>query len=243
MAAFVFAAVFVTATISGTLGMAGGMILMGLYAAALPVGTAMVLHGVTQLASNGSRAYLTRQHFYLRTVGWYLLGAGAALAVFTYLTVVVDRGTVFIVLGGAPIAAALIPKRVALAFERPSHAAACGVVTTSAQLIAGASGPLLDIFFLRSRLDRYQVVATKALTQSMGHAFKLVYYGVLVNAGSADVAWWIYPGVVVAAFAGSRTGRALLDRLSEVQFRRWTARVVLAIGSVYAARGAWELWL
>ena len=242
MAAFVFIAVFVTATISGTLGMAGGMILMGIYAATLPVGTAMILHGVTQLASNASRAFLLRKHMYLGTLGWYLLGSVGAVATFAYLAIAVDRATIFIVLGSAPIVAALIPRDIALAFERPGHAVACGVVTTSAQLLAGASGSLLDIFFLRSRLDRFQVVATKALTQSMGHAFKLVYYGVLVNAGGADIAWWIYPGVVVCAFAGSRTGRALLERLSELSFRRWTSRIVLVIGAIYMARGALELW-
>ena len=48
---------------------------------------------------------------------------------------------------------------------------------TAAQLFAGASGPLLDFFYLHARLDRYQVVANKALTQTIGHMLKLVYYG------------------------------------------------------------------
>ena len=42
-------AVLITSFISGILGMAGGMILMGVLLALLPLPTAMVLHGVTQM--------------------------------------------------------------------------------------------------------------------------------------------------------------------------------------------------
>src|SRR5258707_7523047 len=50
----------VTSFISGILGMAGGMILMGILLAALPLPAAMMLHGITQLASNAWRAFLWR---------------------------------------------------------------------------------------------------------------------------------------------------------------------------------------
>ena len=48
----------VTSFISGILGMAGGMILMGILLAVVPLPQAMMLHGITQLASNGWRAVL-----------------------------------------------------------------------------------------------------------------------------------------------------------------------------------------
>ena len=44
------AAVVATSFISGILGMAGGMILMGILLATMSVGSAMIVHGVTQLA-------------------------------------------------------------------------------------------------------------------------------------------------------------------------------------------------
>ena len=50
------AAVLFTAFLSGIFGMAGGMILLGLLLAMLPLAQAMLLHGITQLASNGWRA-------------------------------------------------------------------------------------------------------------------------------------------------------------------------------------------
>jgi uncharacterized membrane protein YfcA len=56
------AAVLSTSFVSGIFGMAGGMILMGILLAIMPLATAMVLHGLTQMASNGWRAWLWREH-------------------------------------------------------------------------------------------------------------------------------------------------------------------------------------
>ena len=50
----------VTSFISGILGMAGGMILMGILLAMMPLPQAMMLHGITQLSANGWRAWLWR---------------------------------------------------------------------------------------------------------------------------------------------------------------------------------------
>ena len=72
---------FATAVLSGVFGMAGGVILMGVYVVALPVRDAMVLHGVTQLAANGSRALFLVEHARWRVVGTYAVGAVAALLV------------------------------------------------------------------------------------------------------------------------------------------------------------------
>src|SRR3954463_13626565 len=49
-----------TAFLSGLFGMAGGLILIGVLLALMPLPTAMVLHAITQMASNGWRAFLWR---------------------------------------------------------------------------------------------------------------------------------------------------------------------------------------
>src|SRR5260370_14622847 len=45
-----------TALLSGVFGMAGGLILVGVLLVVMPLPQAMVLHAVTQMASNGWRA-------------------------------------------------------------------------------------------------------------------------------------------------------------------------------------------
>ena len=47
-----------TAFLSGLFGMAGGLILIGVLLTILPLPSAMVLHAITQMASNGWRAFL-----------------------------------------------------------------------------------------------------------------------------------------------------------------------------------------
>ena len=101
-------AALVTSVISAVFGMAGGMILMGFYAAQLPVQVAMVLHGVTQLFANGFRAFLLRDRIFGPGLVWYGVGSLASLAFFAWLALVVARPVVFPVHGRDP-ARALAP--------------------------------------------------------------------------------------------------------------------------------------
>src|SRR5712671_966564 len=61
-----------TAFLSGLFGMAGGLILIGVLLTILPLPSAMVLHAITQMASNGWRAFLWRSHIRWRPVSIYL---------------------------------------------------------------------------------------------------------------------------------------------------------------------------
>jgi uncharacterized membrane protein YfcA len=62
------AAMVGTSFLSGIFGMAGGLILVGILLALLPLQDAMVLHGVTQMASNGWRGLLWWRHVRWRIV-------------------------------------------------------------------------------------------------------------------------------------------------------------------------------
>ena len=68
-----------TAFLSGLFGMAGGLILIGVLLTILPLPSAMVLHAITQMASNGWRALLWRSHIRWRPVSIYLIGCALAL--------------------------------------------------------------------------------------------------------------------------------------------------------------------
>src|SRR5688572_20076871 len=88
-----------TSFISGILGMAGGMILMGILLAMMPLPAAMMLHGITQLASNGWRALLWRASVEWRVLRGYCLGALVALAFFAVVQLVVSKPIALITLG------------------------------------------------------------------------------------------------------------------------------------------------
>ena len=234
-------AVLVTSFLSGIFGMAGGMILMGLLLAMLPVAQAMLLHGVTQLAANGWRAWLWRGHVRWRTVGCY--GAAAVLTAggFALLPFATDKATALIVLGSLPFVALLLPREVRADATRGTHACACGVICTILQLLAGISGPILDLFFVHAAMDRKQVVATKAAIQVFSHTLKIVYFGSLLAWGAHRDADTMEPLVFLIAIgfavAGTNLSRRVLDAMNEAQFRAWTKWIVLATGTVYLAQG------
>src|SRR5215207_8591624 len=112
-AAALAVAVVATSFLSGIFGLAGGIVLMGALLLFLPVTTAMVLHAVTQMAANGSRAVLWRAHADYRIFFRYMIGAVAAFALFAALRFVPDRGMVFIVLGVVPLVGLALPERLA----------------------------------------------------------------------------------------------------------------------------------
>ena len=234
-------AVVATSFISGILGMAGGMILMGALLALMPVPAAMLLHGITQMASNGWRACLWRSAVAWPIVGGIALGALIALAVFAVLHVVVSRPAAYLILGITPFATWLLPRDANLDVDRRGHPLACGVVCTALQLLSGVSGPLLDVFFLHSKMGRREIVATKAAAQTFGHAVRIVYFGVLFGGADSAVEWWLALAMVGLAMVGTTLSRRVLEAMTDVDFRQWTRRTVLVIGAYYLANGGWLL--
>ena len=233
-------AAVVTSFLSGILGMAGGMILMGALLALLPVADAMVLHGVTQLAANGWRAWLWRRMIARRVMAGYALGAVAAVAVFAISNIVLSRPLVLIALGATPFLMYLLPARLELNVDRRGQPFLCGLACMGMQLLSGVAGPLLDTFFLRSRLDRKSVVATKAATQTLSHTGKIAYFGAL-TAAPGHVDPWMAGLMVLCAVAGTTASRQVLERMTDANFRDWTRRVVMTVASFYLASGVWAI--
>ncbi|MCH2458013.1 MAG: sulfite exporter TauE/SafE family protein, partial [Henriciella sp.] len=84
-AAIILIATLVTAFISGIFGMAGGLILMGVLTALLPVATAMIVHGAIQMVSNGWRAWLLRKQINWAIFARYATGSVGAVLLLVLL--------------------------------------------------------------------------------------------------------------------------------------------------------------
>ena len=164
-AALIVAAALVTSFVSGIIGMAGGLLLMGTLALVLPVSAAFVTHGIFQLVANGWRATLHREHVLWPIIGRYALAAAAAALLVSAIRFVPSRPLLFTLLGAVPMLIWLPRQWITLDAGRPLHAYASGFAVTATNLVAGVAGPLLDIFFVRTALTRHQIVATKAATQ------------------------------------------------------------------------------
>jgi uncharacterized membrane protein YfcA len=231
-------AVLATSFLSGIFGMAGGMILMGVLLLFLSVPAAMVLHAVTQAASNGWRAILWRRYIDRGILIRHVLGALLAVGLFSLLRFVPDRALVLVAMGVVPFVTMAVPERFAPRVDRAWGSELSGFVSGALQLLSGVSGPILDIFFVRTTLDRRTVVATKAACQLSTHIMKLVYFGAIVSTSLDEVGWFAMAMSVVLALTGTTLSRTVLERLTDVQFRVWTQRIVLGIGVVYLIQGA-----
>lgn len=232
----------VTSFISGILGMAGGMILMGILLAMLPLPVAMMLHGITQLASNAWRALLWRQWVDWRIFRGYVYGALAMLAIFVVVKLLVSKPVAFIVMGFTPFITLGLPEKLHLNVERRGQPFACGFICTALALMAGVSGPILDIFFVRSKMTRHAVVATKAMTQSFSHVTKIAYFGAFAAVEGAEVDPWLGGVMVGLALMGTSLSRHVLERMNDASFRLWTRWTVMTLGVIYLGSGLWEIW-
>ncbi len=240
--AVIAVSVVITSFISGILGMAGGMILMGVLLALLPVPAAMMLHGVAQMAANGWRAWLWRHEVDWRVFRSVALGALLVLILFSVIQLTASKPISYLLLGATPFVSYLLPEKLKLNVDKRGHSFLCGLTCTAIQLVAGVSGPLLDVFFVRSAMARRQVVATKAATQTFGHIFKIIYFGLLLNTAHGNIDWRVAASVILLAMVGTTFSRNVLDAMSDVSFRSWTRRIVLVTGSCYLAAGLWLLW-
>lgn len=237
---FLSVVVLGTSFLSGIFGMAGGLILVGVLLAVMPLPDAMVLHAVTQISSNGWRCALWIRQVRWRIVAFYTAGALAAVAAWSAVQFVPEKPWALLGLGASPFLVRLLPKGLAPDAESAQQAVAYGGTCMMLMLLTGVSGPLADSFFLGGKLDRREIIATKSMCQTISHALKLVYFAALIDdAGAIDP--WLGGTAILASAAGTVLARRVVEAMSDAAFRRWGGRIITAIGLFYLAQGAWLL--
>ena len=235
----ILSAVLVTSILSGILGMAGGMVLMGVLVWVLPVQQAMMLHATSQFFANGSRAVIHRKHLHFSSIKYYLFGLFCTLLIFCLITFVPSKMAVFLLMGIGPFIPVIMGGKVKFDFTKPPQAVLCGVLVTCFQLTGGVSGPMLDMFFQKIPMTRHQVVATKAFTQSISHITKFIYFGLIVPKAAESVLSlppWIYIAVIPVAIFGSHLAKYVLNKLTDTQFYKATQIMLWGIGAIYLGK-------
>jgi len=201
--------------------MAGGITLLAVMLLFLPPLVAVPLHGVIQLASNGSRAFIQRQHAQTDIVWRYAL----LLLPMGYLGLRVAQAmpedAVRATIGAFVLLATWAPRLLLLGYEGgpdPSHRRFLwlGGATGFLSVTIGATGPLIAPFFLRLGLTRQALVGTKAACQALGHLAKIIVYGGVGFAFGDHLP--LLAGGTLAVMAGTWVGSRLLERVSEQAF-------------------------
>lgn len=224
-------ACFVTATISGILGMAGGVTLLGVMTALLPAPLVVPLHGIVQLASNWTRTWAFRKHvrwsIFFAFMAPAVLGVAIAASIWADLKLTWFRAWI-----GVFILFFLLWRRYKPRLRNPPTWS-YGLLGFAAGLLAifvGATGPFLAPFFLRDDFDNEEVIATKAVCQTWLHLLKIPAFLAL----SFDYGPYLplLVALAVAVIGGTYFGKHLLSRISKERFVFWF-QVVLAVLAVY----------
>ena len=235
--------IVVSSFISGTFGLAGGMVLLGVLLIYLDVTTAMVLFSTIQFFANGWRVVLWWRYILWPIFWWYMFGALLSAGAMRAVAFVPDKATVYFLLGLMPFAVEILPPRARPNIEWQWVPFITGILTTVVQILAGVGGLFLDIFFQKSSLDRKTTIATKAPTQTFSHILRGAYFGSFGSVAGLHQpgALWIVAVAVVLAIIGTSLTPYVIERMTDVGFRRWTRAIILTISAIYLARAGW-LW-
>ncbi|MGH0036290.1 MAG: sulfite exporter TauE/SafE family protein [Myxococcota bacterium] len=238
------AAAFATSILSAVVGMAGGITLLAVMLLFLDPLVAIPIHGVVQLVSNGSRAWLQRAHVD-RSITWrfglLLLPAGwLGLEIAQAIPPEGLRAAI----GGFVLVATWWPAWLLLGIhpERSTGkrrfvvlGGLAGVLNTT----IGATGPLIAPFFLDLGLSRFQLVGTKAACQLLGHVAKIAIFGL------AGFAFGLYGSTLLVLCAlvvvGTAIGTRILDRVNERLFVALYKGVLTLIAIHLVARELWGI--
>lgn len=226
-----------TSFLSGVFGMAGGMILIGVLLVLLPIQTAMVLHAVTQMASNGWRGLLWRKHVRWASVAFFIIGCVVALAVWSLTRYVPSTPVALILLGVTPFMVKLFPSDWQPNPESRWQGVIYGIICMTLMLLTGVAGPMIDSFFLGSgKFDRREIVATKAMCQIISHGMKLAYFGgIIEQTGTLDPVLAIL--AIVSSMVGTSAAKRFLEMMSDSQYRLWAGRIIATIAGYYVIHG------
>jgi uncharacterized protein len=235
------ATILLASFISGTFGMAGGMILLGVLLIYFPVSAAMVLFSLIQFASNGWRAVLWGRFVLWRIFFPYVAGAMVAFGGLRLIAYVPNKATVYLLLGAMPFAIEFLPVNARPNIQWRGMPFITGFLTTIVQFMAGVGGPFLDVFFQKSMLDRKTTLATKAVTQTFSHVLRALYFGSFGATQAFDTPW-PYVLAIVVAIAGTSLAPLVIERMTDHGFRQWTRGLILSLSAVSLVRGAWLLW-
>jgi uncharacterized membrane protein YfcA len=222
---------FVTATVSGILGMAGGVTLLGVMTALLPSPIVVPLHGAVQLASNWTRTWAFRKHvrwpIFFVFMAPAVAGVGIAAGIWADLSLTWFRAWV-----GVFILAFLVWRRFKPTLRNPPlwSYALLGLSAGLLGIFVGATGPFLAPFFLRDDFDNEEVIATKAVCQMWIHLLKVPAFLAL----SFDYTPYlpVLGALIAAVIGGTYFGKHLLKMISKERFVFWF-QAVLATLAVY----------
>lgn len=227
---------FLASFLTASLGLGGGLLTIAAMSAVLPPVALIPLHGIVQLGSNAFRAALLIRHaafgivpaFAVGTVLGTLIGANTFAALPTWVLHAI-LGTFILYATWAP--GFRVGKRELWKFF------AAGSATGFITMFVGGTGAMVAPFVRAACDERQQVVGSHAVLMSIQHTVKIVAFGAIGFAIGPYLP--LLAGLLLFGFAGTWSGKQLLNRLPEELFRK-ALTVVLTVLALRLLYSAWQ---
>ena len=208
---------FLSATISGLVGMAGGILLLGTMLFVMPLPVLVPIHGLVQLASNTSRTFILRAYVHRKILFWFTCGVpiGGYLG-YRVLSHVVAPDYLLLLIVTLLLYVVFKPKKFPYIHIPLPAFFILGIVATFLSSLIGATGPLLAPFFIRTDLKKEEIVASKAACQFMTHLVKIpIFLNLSFQYGTYKE---LINLMIIAVIAGSTFGTYLLRKIDGKRF-------------------------
>jgi len=200
-----------TSTIAGIAGMGGGIILVLLLPFYLPAQAVIPIHGVAQLASNGSRLLFSLKHVVWRYVVQFIIGAIFGTITVSWLIIklnLIEQNYQYIPLIIASyLLLSLWVKPLKLLLNRIENFYLIGALQTGLGLLVGAPGPITVTLLYKKLSEKEQVIATASLLMGLTNANKIFIYALI------GFHYFDYLSVMVATILGAILGSFIGTKL------------------------------
>lgn len=223
---FLTVAVFCCSVITGMLGMAGGVMFLGILASYIETSYVVPIYAVVMMISSGSRTALFYDHINWQIFLRYTLGLlpGALLGI--YIFQLLPKDLIKLGMGIFILITIFLPvsKRES-SLDRVIFIPV-GFIAGLIGIFFGASGPFTSSFYLRQGIIKEALIATKSATTLLEQSLKIFLFGLIgINVLSYGP---LLICLGLAVFPGIYVGKLLLNKVSEQLFIR-AFRIILFI--------------
>lgn len=216
---------FLTSFLGVATGAAGGVMLLGLMALALPPSVLLPLHTVVMLGSGITRTLIMWREVIRGTVLPFVAGATAGAVAGANVFVALPQSVLLLILGVFILIVTWLPKLGRIGAER-GRFLVLGFFATFLGVFVSATGTVLAPFLASHAPNRYKMVATMGALMTFTHIAKLAAFGFIGFAIGSYVP--LLAAMIAVGAAGNWVGELALHKMSEQRFRR-VLQVVLTL--------------
>lgn len=228
-----------TSFVAGVIGFAGGMMLLTIMPFYLPAAVIIPLHGISQLASNTSRAAFSYKALQWQLLPKFMLGSvlGVVLASLLYELISLQWATLFI---GCYILFNLWWKNFKGLFSGFESYFSLGFLQSGLALIVGAPGPISMSLLMRHFAQQEVVIATMALFMVISHSLKIIAFGFLGVDYSGY--WLLIIFLIFGAVSGSFLAKRVRSRIDNATAIRWIKLLLTLLAVHMIVKTALRFW-